>query len=139
MKFPRTIQLDISDSNVYEKSALPGEWAVPASFAFLDLEPDEMTSKQRQAFGHGFLGTESFGWSTLVEVAEIDEVEFEAVVRRLANHFVDHCGAPNLDAASPFANEEANFAIKREMERTPKLKVTLANLVDDDILNDLSL
>ena len=36
-------------------------------------------------------------------------------------------------------NEEANFAIKREMERSPKLKVTLANLVDDDLLNDLSL
>ncbi len=36
-------------------------------------------------------------------------------------------------------NEEANFAIKREMARTPKLKVTLANLVDDDILNSLSL
>jgi len=36
-------------------------------------------------------------------------------------------------------NEEANFAIKREMARTPKLKVTLANLVDDDILNNLSL
>ena len=35
-------------------------------------------------------------------------------------------------------NAEANFAIKREMARTPKLKVTLANLVDDDIL-DLSL
>ena len=36
-------------------------------------------------------------------------------------------------------NEEANFAIKREMARTPKLKVTLANLVDDDILNNLPL
>ncbi|TRX52348.1 urocanate hydratase [Thalassomonas sp. M1454] len=36
-------------------------------------------------------------------------------------------------------NEEANFAIKREMARTPKLKVTLANLVDDDILDNLSL
>ena len=36
-------------------------------------------------------------------------------------------------------NEEANFAIKREMERTPKLKVTLANNVEDDILNNLSL
>ena len=35
-------------------------------------------------------------------------------------------------------NEEANFAIKREMARTPKLKVTLANLVDDDILDNLS-
>jgi urocanate hydratase len=36
-------------------------------------------------------------------------------------------------------NEEANFAIKREMARTPKLKVTLANLVEDDVLNNLSL
>ncbi len=36
-------------------------------------------------------------------------------------------------------NEEANFAIKREMERTPKLKVTLANLVDDEILDGLEL
>ncbi|KZN51764.1 urocanate hydratase [Pseudoalteromonas luteoviolacea] len=36
-------------------------------------------------------------------------------------------------------NEEANFAIKREMARTPKLKVTLSNNVDDDILDNLSL
>ena len=35
-------------------------------------------------------------------------------------------------------NAEANFAIKREMARTPKLKVTLANLVDDNILDNLS-
>ena len=35
-------------------------------------------------------------------------------------------------------NEEANFAIKREMARTPKLKVTLANVVEDDVLNKLS-
>jgi urocanate hydratase len=34
-------------------------------------------------------------------------------------------------------NKEANFAIKREMERTPNLKVTLANLVDETILNNL--
>jgi urocanate hydratase len=31
-------------------------------------------------------------------------------------------------------NEEAMFAIKREMERTPGLKVTLPNLVDDHLL-----
>ncbi|MCG7531996.1 urocanate hydratase [Psychrobium sp. MM17-31] len=36
-------------------------------------------------------------------------------------------------------NEEANFAIKREMERTPKLRVTLPNTVEEDILNNLSL
>ncbi|WP_339917783.1 urocanate hydratase [Yeosuana marina] len=34
-------------------------------------------------------------------------------------------------------NDEALFAIKREMERTPNLKVTLPNLVEDDILNNL--
>lgn len=34
-------------------------------------------------------------------------------------------------------NKEALFAIKREMERTPNLKVTLPNLVDDTILNNL--
>ncbi|OFY86174.1 MAG: urocanate hydratase [Bacteroidetes bacterium RIFCSPLOWO2_12_FULL_35_15] len=34
-------------------------------------------------------------------------------------------------------NEEALFAIKREMERSPNLKVTLPNIVDDNLLNDL--
>lgn len=35
-------------------------------------------------------------------------------------------------------NKEANFAIKREMERTPNLKVTLPNIVDETILNSLN-
>ena len=34
-------------------------------------------------------------------------------------------------------NEGAINAIQREMERTPLLKVTLPNLVDDELLNDL--
>jgi urocanate hydratase len=34
-------------------------------------------------------------------------------------------------------NEEALFAIKREMERTPSLKVTIPNLVDDNLLKNL--
>ncbi|MFD2725215.1 urocanate hydratase [Hyunsoonleella rubra] len=34
-------------------------------------------------------------------------------------------------------NEGAHFAIKREMERTPNLKVTLPNLVEDSILEQL--
>ena len=33
-------------------------------------------------------------------------------------------------------NEEAIFAIKREMERTPSLKVTLPNFVNDNLLNE---
>ncbi len=34
-------------------------------------------------------------------------------------------------------NDEALFAIKREMERTPNLKITLPNLVDDTLLEGL--
>ncbi|MGB2138611.1 MAG: urocanate hydratase [Flavobacteriales bacterium] len=34
-------------------------------------------------------------------------------------------------------NEEAIFAIKKEMERTPELKVTLPNFVDESLLNSL--
>ncbi len=34
-------------------------------------------------------------------------------------------------------NEEALFAVKREMERTPELKVTLPNLVEDSIVKGL--
>lgn len=34
-------------------------------------------------------------------------------------------------------NEEAIFAIKREMKRTPNLKITLPNLVEETILKDL--
>jgi urocanate hydratase len=34
-------------------------------------------------------------------------------------------------------NKEAIFAIKREMERTPGLKVTVPNLVDDNLLEEL--
>jgi len=34
-------------------------------------------------------------------------------------------------------NDEALFAIKREMQRRPDLKVTLPNIVEDSILKDL--
>ena len=34
-------------------------------------------------------------------------------------------------------NKEALFAIEREMQRTPNLKVTLPNLVKDEVLNGL--
>jgi len=36
-------------------------------------------------------------------------------------------------------NKEAQFAIKREMERTPNLKITWANEVDENLLNTIAL
>lgn len=110
MKFLRSIRLDDSDSQVYEKASEPGEWAVPGSFAFLDLDPQSLAGKQLQAFNSGFLATRSFGWTTLVEIAEIDDDEYQQVIDRLAQHFMEHYGAPHIAAALPAAGEEAHYA-----------------------------
>ena len=110
MKFPRTIRLDASDVYVFPVAAEPGEWAVPGAFAFAERHPATFDRKERLAFASGWLGTESFGRSSLVEVAEIGEQEFFAVVERLARHFVDCYGAPDLPAALPAARQEADYA-----------------------------
>ncbi|MFQ5772920.1 MAG: DUF6505 family protein [Kiloniellaceae bacterium] len=110
MKFPRCIRLDTSDVYVYSRAAEPGEWAVPGGFAFAGRDPADLEAKDKLAFRSGWLGTESFGWSSLVEVAEIDEAEFFRVVERLARHFVEACGAPDLTAALPAARAIADDA-----------------------------
>jgi len=110
MKFLRAIRLDESDARVYEHASQPGEWAVPGSFAFLNMEPLTLEGKKLQAFNSGFLGTESFGWTTLVEIAEIDDDEYQQVIDRLAAHFMEHYGAPHIAAALPAAGEEAHYA-----------------------------
>lgn len=110
MKFLRAIRLDNSDTEVYERASEPGEWAVPGSFEFLDMEPQSLQGKQLQAFKSGFLGTRSFGWTTLVEIAEIDDDEYQQVIDRLAAHFMEHHGAPHIAAALPAAGDEVHYA-----------------------------
>lgn len=131
MKFPRAIRLDESDAQVYQKSATPGEWTVPGSFTFLDQDPALLGGKERQAFAHGFLGTESFGWTTLVQVAEITQEDYAEVVRRLAAHFVERFGAPNLAAALPAAREEAEFAVSI-CEHQPNTLLTLSRDINQE-------
>ena len=109
-KFPKVVRLDTSDLNVFPKAAAPGEWAVPGSFVFADAQIDGLAGKERLAFAHGWLGTESFGFAALVEVAEIAEPQYLQVVERLANSFVERYGAPSLDDALPAARAEADYA-----------------------------
>jgi hypothetical protein len=108
-KLPRTIRLDASDTAVFERAAEPGEWAVAGGFAFLDAAPEQLTGKRRQAFANGFLGTNSYGWSTFVTVASADEAAVEAMVDGLARLFVEAHGAPSLEAARPVARQEVDF------------------------------
>lgn len=109
-KLPRCVRLDQSDLRIFADPAEPGEWAVAGSFAFLDRHPAGYAGKERLAFAHGWLGCVSFGRSTLVEVAEIDEAAYFGVVERLARHFVEAYGAPDLGAALPAARDEVDHA-----------------------------
>jgi len=107
----RIVRLDDSDTQVYEPCAEAGEWAVPGSFYFWDLRAEDLGGKRRQAFSHGFLGIGSFGWGTVVAVAEISQAELEQATQELAFHLVQRFGAPDMAAALPAAREEIEFAI----------------------------
>jgi hypothetical protein len=110
MKFPRTIRMDVSDVNVFPLAAEAGEWAVTGTFAFADSDPAAMSGKERLAFRNGWLGTESFGRATFVQVAVIPDEQFEEVVRRLAAHLHERYGAPDMLAAVEAARGEARYA-----------------------------
>lgn len=109
MKLARTIRFDDSDLNVFDHAAEPDEWAVSGGFAFSNWTDDLLTGRARQAFANGWLGLESFGRSTFVAVAQIEDAELEQAVDALARHFVEAYGAPDLETARPAAREELGF------------------------------
>ncbi|MEJ0078774.1 MAG: DUF6505 family protein [Alphaproteobacteria bacterium] len=110
MKLIRTIRLDPSDTFVFERAAEPGEWAVPGAFVFWNADAEKLDGKARSAFRSGFLGVESLGWSTLVQIVEATGVDRAALVERLAQQLVDHFGAPDIAAARAAAEDEVAFA-----------------------------
>jgi hypothetical protein len=109
-KLPRTIRLDPSDEFVFPLAAAPGEWAVSGAFRFWNADLGQLAGKDRQAFRAGLLGIESFGWSTLIAVAEASEEDVETATGRLARQLVTHLGAPDAAAARAAAEEEIAFA-----------------------------
>ncbi|MBX9588341.1 MAG: hypothetical protein K2X43_03485 [Hyphomonadaceae bacterium] len=110
MKLLRTIRLDPSDTFIFDRAAEPGEWAVPGAFAFAHRDPTTLEGKARAAFRSGFLGIDSLGWSTLVQIVDASEEDRAAAVEQLAQRLVEHFGAPDLATARPAAEEEIAFA-----------------------------
>lgn len=110
MKLLRTIRLDPSDTFVFERAAEPGEWAVPGGFVFWRQDPEQLAGKARSAFRGGFLGIESLGWSTLVQIVDASEEDCTAAVELLARRLMEKFGAPDLAAAQAAAEEEIAFA-----------------------------
>jgi hypothetical protein len=110
VKLLRAVALDPSDTFVFDVAAEPGDWAVSGAFRFCDQDPATLTGKDRSAFRSGFLGVQSWGWSTLVQVVGATESDREAMVEMLAKRLVERCGAPDTATARPAAEEEVAFA-----------------------------
>lgn len=109
-RLPRAIRLDGSDPVVFGHAADPGEWAVPGTFLFDGRPEGSLTRKEQIAFRSGFLGTASFGFSTLVVVSVATPAERAALVAALAAQFVARLGAPDAAIATPAAEEEVALA-----------------------------
>lgn len=125
MRFLRALRLDDSDDAIYPRAAQAGEWVVPGTFVFTfnERDPERLDEGERAAFRHGFLGLGSFGWTTLAVVVEMPEPERRQVLERLARHFVEHYGAPDLTAAMAVAREEVAFC---ESLCTPDINTVLS-------------
>ena len=110
MKLLRTIALDPSDTFVFDVPAEPGDWAVSGAFRFCDRDPAKLSGKDRSAFRSGFLGVQSWGWSTLAQIVPATEDDRRTLVELLARQLVERFGAPDLEAARLAAEEEVAFA-----------------------------
>ena len=110
MKLFQTIHFDQSDQHVYDQAAASGEWAISGAFQFSHLAEDDLNGKTKQAFSNGFLSIESFGRATFVSVTDIQDHDRDALCNKLADHFVEHYGAPSKEAALEAAQSEIEFA-----------------------------
>jgi Family of unknown function (DUF6505) len=135
-RLPRTLRLDPSDTVVFDRAAEPGEWAVPGGFAFWDEDPAALTGRRRQEFRAGFLGLGSFGWSTLVEVAEAAPAERAEAVEALAARIVAAYGAPDIEAARAAAAEEIAFAESLCDHHPPGTVLALARSVEEGAVRE---
>ncbi len=109
MKLLRTIRLDPSDTFVFDPPAEPGEWAVSGAFAFWNSDSDALQGKARSAFRSGFLGVDTLGWSTLVQIVAATEEDRANLISRLAEQLIARFGAPDEAHARAAAEDEVAF------------------------------
>lgn len=123
----RAIRFDASDTHVFARAARENEWAAPGSILFsMDRQtsPSKLKGKDRQAFVSGFLALGSFGYSTLVSVADASEEDVAVCETMLADYLISRFGAPDEDAARAVASDEMAFA--RELAEGTDLNTLIA-------------
>ena len=126
MMLARAIHFDESDMNVFHSPARTGEWCISGGFEFSNWTESDLTGKARQAFSNGWLGVETFGRVTFVAVTKVEQLELDACVTGLAQHFVDIYGAPSLEAAAAVAHEEVMQMVELCDDQPPNTILTVA-------------
>jgi hypothetical protein len=135
MKLLRTIQLDPSDTLVFDHAAEPGEWAVSGGFMFAGVDPGALSGKVAAAFRNGFLGIQSFGWSTLTQVVEVTDTQYKVALELLTYQFREQLGAPDLAAASAAAEEELAF-VASLCDRPADTLIAVNRTVEDGAIRE---
>jgi hypothetical protein len=136
MKLARTIRFDPSDLNVFPAAAEEGEWALVGTFCFADVTPDALTGKLRQAFSNGFLGVESFGFSTLISVVSARDGDVETLTEQVATAFVERLGAPDIEVARAAAVEEIGFMVEICAQHTAGTLLTIQRELGDNGISE---
>jgi len=132
VKLARTIRFDPSDLNVFPAAAEEGEWALVGTFCFADIAPDALNGKVKQAFSNGFLGTGSFGFSTLVSVVNASADDVARLTDEVATAFVERLGAPDLEVARAAAAEEIAFMAELCAQHKTGTLLTIQRQLGDD-------
>jgi uncharacterized protein DUF6505 len=132
VKLLKTVRADPSDTFVFDQAAEPGEWAISGALMFGHLDPATLTGKPRAAFRAGFLGINSFGWSTLARIVEASEQDRAAAVEQLAARFVERLGAPDLQTARPAAEDEIAFAASL-CDHPPGMLIAVSRRHENDV------
>ena len=109
MKFAKTIRFDKSDLNIFPLASEEGELAVVGTFNFYNLKQQDLNGKIKQAFSNGFMGCNTFGYSTFVSLVNISKEELQQLKTNLGKFLIDNFGAPSQEMAEEAANEEINF------------------------------
>ncbi len=132
MKLARAVHLDESDEQIFPTPAKADEWLVSGGFEFSNWGEAEITGKARQEFNNGWLGLDSFGRATLASVCEISTEQYEELVGKLAQHFVDKYGAPDLDSARGVAEGELKFMADLCAEQKDRTLLSVQRELTDD-------
>ena len=111
MKFAKTIRFDKSDLNIFPLASEEGELAVVGTFNFYNLKQQDLNGKIKQAFSNGFMGCNTFGYSTFVSLVNISKEELQQLKTNLGKFLIDNFGAPSQEMAEEAANEEINLML----------------------------